>query len=113
MRIPNSGPAPSLGWVRKQTSPVRSKGKRSAGRRRPLVEPAFRIKMNGGEYCRNRMNRSQRRTGNCGTGWRSDPVESIAQKSLSLKLLRPGLYHIYPLRDFGTQAAVTSCKADG
>ena len=42
-------------------------------------------------------------------------MESIAQKSLSLKLLRLGLYQTcgpYP-GDLGTQPAVTGCEADG
>ena len=42
-------------------------------------------------------------------------MEPIAQKSLSLKLLRLGLYHTYSpdVGGVGTQPAVTSCNADG
>jgi hypothetical protein len=104
---------PSLGVVSKQELYVRSEGKRSAGRRRPFIEPAFRIKMNGREHGRNRENRSLRRMKKRRTGRRSNPVESIAQKPLSLRLLRLGLDHAHGLGDFGTQAAVTGCDADG
>jgi hypothetical protein len=69
--------------------------------------------MNSREYGRNRKNRSLRRMKKRGTGGRSHPVESIAQKLLSLRFLRLGLCHTHGLGDFGTQSGVTSCDADG
>jgi hypothetical protein len=95
MRIPQGldYPIVEVGFESKKNCPLGVKEKNQQVRRRPLVEPAFRIKMNGSEDGRNRRNRSLRGMKKRGTGGRNHTVKSITQKPLSLKLLRLGLYH--------------------
>jgi hypothetical protein len=82
----------------------------SAGRRRPVVKPAFRDQIRSGDDDRNRKNRrpwwlKENET----RSWRR-PLERVTQKTLLLKIRRLGSYRCY-LLDFRTHRSVTSGKA--
>lgn len=91
------------------------KGERSAGRRRPVVKPAFGIEVNSRKHRRNRMNRRPRRIKKCRLGCRRDPVQPIAKEALPLAFPTPGLYRAHGsyAGDPGTQYVVASRYADG
>ena len=71
------------------------KGNISAGRRRPVIKPAFGIKMNGRRDCGNRTSRGAGRPQKRGAGNRRYPVKTVAQKTLSLAVLRLSLNRGY------------------
>jgi hypothetical protein len=86
-----------------------------AGRRRPVVKPAFRLKVHGHECSRNCSNHSRKRLKHGRSGSRGYPVNPIAQQSLPLPFLSVGIDCAYGscAGRFGTGQAVTSCNTYG
>jgi hypothetical protein len=85
---------------------------RSAGRRRPVVQPTLRGEIGGWKNRRNHMNRRTDSRKECELGDGRRPLQCIFDEVLSLGIRRLGFYDLYAV-GFGTLYGVTSCKADG
>lgn len=99
---------PTTALSSKHPKLLRKSGK-SAGRRRPVIEPALGIEIRGRNDGRNRKHRGSRRLEKGKTGGRGGKLQAIAEKMLSLGVERPRFYGSY-LLVFGTLDDVTSGK---